>query len=95
MFIFPWIHDFKIKTGHEIFSEGRSGGFLYVDGTSEVLEPYEIIEAEDDEDEEPPRIEAWARERFEILVKFRKEWNMLLREIKAWLNTRPLPKDEA
>ncbi len=93
LFISPWISGFKTATGHQIFSEGRSGGYLYVDGVSEVQEPDEMVETQDEE--EPPQINEWTREKLRTLLKFRNEWRTLLKDIEAWLNIRPLPKHEA
>jgi len=91
----PWISDFKVQTGYQIYSEGRSGGYLYVDGVSEVQELDEMVEVEEDDDgTELPQITSWTRERLETLLKFKNEWGTLLKDIKAWLNTQPLPKDE-
>jgi hypothetical protein len=93
IFIRPWIADFETETDHRIYSEGRSGGYLYVEGISEVLEPDEMLEAQDD-DEEPSQISEWTREKLETLLKFKNEWERLLKDIKAWLNERPAPRDE-
>ena len=96
LFIHPWINHFKAETGHQIYSEGRSGGYLYVDGVSEVQEPDEMVEVEEDDDgTELSQITGWTRERLETLLKFRNEWDTVLKDIKAWLNIQPLPKDEA
>jgi hypothetical protein len=95
IFMRPWISDFKAQTGHQIFSEGRCGGYLYVDGVSEVEEPDDMVEVEEDDDGgELPQITGRMRERLMILLKFKNEWGTLLKDIKGWLNTRPMPKDE-
>ena len=90
-----WIEvDFltEAETGHHIYSEGRCGGYLYVEEISDVLDPDEMLETQDDE-EEPPQVSEWARETLKILLKFKNEWERLLKDIKAWLNSRPLPQD--
>jgi len=79
-FIRPWVEDFKIETGHQIYSEGRCGGYLYVDQVGEILEG----------DEDPEDL----RDRLEILVKFHKDWQALLGDIKAYLNRTRLRKDD-
>ena len=92
IFIRPWIAAFEAETGHHIYSEGRCGGYLYVEEISDVLDPDEMLETQDDE-EEPPQVSEWARETLKILLKFKNEWERLLKDIKAWLNSRPLPQD--
>jgi hypothetical protein len=76
----PWIADFKVETGHQIYTEGRSGGYMFVDQVGEVL----------DGDEDPEDL----RGRLEILLKFHQEWQALLKDIKAYLNQMRMPKDD-
>jgi len=79
-FINPWIADFKAETSYQIYTEGRSGGYMYVDKAGETLEG----------DEDPEDL----RDRLEILVKFHKDWQALLGDIKAYLNRTRLRKDD-
>jgi hypothetical protein len=80
MHINPWIHEFHIETGHEIWSEGRSSGYLLVDGASEILNG----------DEDPDEI----RPQLMLLLKFKSQWDQLFKEIARWLDTMPEPLDE-
>jgi hypothetical protein len=80
-FINPWIADFRADTGYQIYSQGRSGGYLYVDQVSQVL----------DGDEELADLQG----KIENLLKFHTDWQTLLKDIKAALNRMRMPKEGA
>jgi len=80
-FINPWIADFKAETGHQIYTEGRCGGYMYVDGVGEVLEGTE----------DPADLQ----DRLDVLVEFRSEWQTLLKDMKSHLNRTRMPRTDA
>jgi len=79
-FINPWIANFKAETGHQIYTEGRSGGYMYVDQVGEIL----------DSDENPEDL----RDRLETLPKFYREWQAVLKDAKSYLNRTRMPRED-
>jgi len=93
LFILPWISDFRRATGYGIYTEGRSGGYMFVDQISEAMEPSDLLEEPEDDQDAAPKVSDWARERLQILLGFKQEWERLLKDIKAWLNAQPTHVD--
>jgi len=73
MFLRPWIHDFFQRTKCRIICEGRSGGYLTIDGLGEILEGNEP--------------DCDIEDKVKALIKLKREWEQYLCEIKRWLNT--------
>lgn len=79
-FINPWIVEFTAETGHQIYTEGRCGGYLYVDEAGEVLEGTE----------DPTDL----KDRLYVLMKFRSQWQTLLKDVQSHLNGMRLPRED-
>lgn len=92
LFIHPWIHDFERATGHRIYTEGRCGGYMFVEGVSDVMDPEDMLEEGESDCDVPREITDWTREKLQVMLGFKHEWEALLKDIKNWLNTRALPK---
>lgn len=95
LFIRPWIHNFQRDTGQRIYTEGRCGGYMYIEEVCDVMEPEEMLDEPEDDDSNTAReINDHTRERLRLMLRFKHEWETLLKDIKNWLNTRPLPSEE-
>lgn len=84
--VIPAIKQFKEKTGHDIYTKGRMGGWIYCDAAKPEDDEFFENDQQDDEDDEDYDERRWqAIGLFEVLYDFQRWYDDVEQQVKEFL----------